>query len=30
MLIGMAIVVAGDVDKNKSLRPHKTEIEAEE
>jgi hypothetical protein len=30
MLIGMAIVVAGDMDKNKSLRPHRAEIEAEE
>jgi hypothetical protein len=26
----MAIVVAGDMDKNKSLRPHRAEIEAEE
>jgi hypothetical protein len=30
MLIGMAIVVAGDVSKNNSLRPHGLEIEAEE
>ena len=30
MLIGMAIVVTGDVSKNKSLRSHGLEIEAEE